>query len=196
MTPEGKDDVTPDTDPRHLDPAGDIAAAFEDGELSSARLADDDRADLEAFVQRAEAGEFVPANPGLEATVRIVRALLGRDVGTRMSDGPPFEFDEGGFIKNDPPENMEAIELVSEIKLCEAHQSGEDVDVLMEYPPVAERRIELLSELFERVERYERLLTFVSRRVTNVAQSQGPQKAVEDVHDVITKEFTEGPADE
>lgn len=76
---DGEDvqDGVPDSDPRHIDPAGDLAAAFEDGELS-AELADtDDAAELREFVERAEAGEFdLRADPGLEATVRIVRSLL------------------------------------------------------------------------------------------------------------------------
>ena len=71
----------PDSDPRHIDPAGDIAEAFENGEID-AELVDveNDREELEAFVERAEAGEFdLRADPGLEATVRIVRALLDDD---------------------------------------------------------------------------------------------------------------------
>ena len=68
----------PDSDPRHIDPAGDIADLFESGEID-AELVDlaNDREELEEFVERAEAGEFdLRADPGLEATVRIVRALL------------------------------------------------------------------------------------------------------------------------
>lgn len=71
----------PDSDPRHIDPAGDIAEAFENGEID-AELVDveNDREELEEFVERAEAGEFdLRADPGLEATVRIVRALLDDD---------------------------------------------------------------------------------------------------------------------
>jgi hypothetical protein len=66
----------PDSDPRHIDPAGDLADLVESGEFDI-RLEDgQDAADLRAFVERAEAGEFDPADPGLEATVRIARALL------------------------------------------------------------------------------------------------------------------------
>lgn len=69
----------PDSDPRHLDPAADIADAFESGTLADAEVADDaDREELEAFLRKAEAGEF-GADPGLEAAVRIVRALLDED---------------------------------------------------------------------------------------------------------------------
>lgn len=69
----------PDSDPRHLDPAGDLASEFEDGALADATLADDtDREDLREWLERAEAGEF-GADPGVEAAVRIVRSLLDED---------------------------------------------------------------------------------------------------------------------
>ena len=41
-------------------------------ELSVPELAEDVR----AFIDAAESGEFGPVDPGLEATVRIARALL------------------------------------------------------------------------------------------------------------------------
>ena len=72
---DGEDVGVPDSDPRHLDPAGDLADAFESGEFDVELDGDTDREDLEAFLERAEAGEF-GADPGVEATVRIVRALL------------------------------------------------------------------------------------------------------------------------
>ena len=66
----------PDTDPRHIDPAGDLADAVESGDLDLS-LADDQDADgLREFLDAAEAGELGPVDPGLEAQVRIVRALL------------------------------------------------------------------------------------------------------------------------
>lgn len=72
------EDGVPDSDPRHLDPAGDFADAVESGEFDI-ELADDQDADeLREFVERVEAGAF-DADPGLEATVRIVRALLEAD---------------------------------------------------------------------------------------------------------------------
>ena len=73
---EDAPEPTPDTDPRHIDPAGHMADLFESGEID-AELVDlaNDREELEEFVERAEAGEF-DADPGLEATVRIVRAML------------------------------------------------------------------------------------------------------------------------
>lgn len=66
----------PDSDPRHLDPAGEIADLFEAGELETELTDDTDAEDLREFIERAESGEFGPADPGLEATVRIARALL------------------------------------------------------------------------------------------------------------------------
>jgi len=72
MTDEG----VPDSDPRHLDPAGDVADAVE-ANLSDVDLDEDtDAEDLRAFIDAAESGEFGPVDPGLSATVRIARALL------------------------------------------------------------------------------------------------------------------------
>lgn len=75
---DAQDDVdgegVPDADPRHLDPAGDLADRFESGEIESENI-EFDEDELREFLERAEAGEF-DADPGLEATVRIARALL------------------------------------------------------------------------------------------------------------------------
>ena len=65
----------PDTDPEHIDPAGDLADAVESGDLDLTLDEEQDVDDLREFLRRAEAGEF-DADPGLEATVRIVRSLL------------------------------------------------------------------------------------------------------------------------
>ena len=68
--------AVPDSDPDHIDPAGDVADALED-QLAGAELTGDtDPDDLRAFIDAAECGEFGPANPGLEATVRIARSIL------------------------------------------------------------------------------------------------------------------------
>ena len=65
----------PDTDPRHIDPAGDVAE-FMEGASFDVDLGDETDVDeLREFVERAEAGEF-GADPGVEATVRIARAVL------------------------------------------------------------------------------------------------------------------------
>lgn len=77
-TGDGQDHTgVPDTDPRHIDPAGEFAAAVEHGEFDLAlqQIDDADRVALEDFLDRAEAGEF-GTTPGVEAVVRIVRALL------------------------------------------------------------------------------------------------------------------------
>ena len=75
MTDDVDDAGVPDTDPEHVDPAGDLADAVESGDLDL--TLDEEQAvdDLREFLRRAEAGEF-DADPGLEATVRIVRSLL------------------------------------------------------------------------------------------------------------------------
>ena len=65
----------PDSDPAHLDPAGDIADLVESGKVDIALADDQDPEDLRAFVDAVEGGE-IDADPGVEATVRIVRALL------------------------------------------------------------------------------------------------------------------------
>jgi len=73
----GDDAGVPDSDPQHIDPAGDIADAVESGEFDIQLAEDQSREELEEFVRKAEAGEFdLRADPGLEATVRIVRSLL------------------------------------------------------------------------------------------------------------------------
>jgi hypothetical protein len=75
---DGADGV-PDSDPRHLDPAGDIADLVESGGFDIDLADDQDPEELREFIRRAEAGEFGPADPGVEATVRIARAILDED---------------------------------------------------------------------------------------------------------------------
>lgn len=72
---DGNDGV-PDSDPQHIDPAGHMADLVESGEIDMELDGDQDVEQLREFVEKAEAGEFGPADPGLEATVRIVRTLL------------------------------------------------------------------------------------------------------------------------
>ena len=70
---------TPDSDPDHIDPAGDIADLLEE-ELTGVELGEGtDPEDLRAFIDAAEAGEFGPIDPGVEAQVRIARTLLEQD---------------------------------------------------------------------------------------------------------------------
>jgi len=76
MTDDDPDEGVPDSDPRHLDPAGDVADAVE-ANVSDVDLDEDtDAEDLRAFIDAVESGEHGPADPGMEATVRIARALL------------------------------------------------------------------------------------------------------------------------
>jgi len=65
-----------DSDPRHIDPAGDVADLIESGEFDIELADDQDVSDLREFVECAEAGEFGDTDPGLEATVGIARAML------------------------------------------------------------------------------------------------------------------------
>jgi hypothetical protein len=72
-----EDAGVPDSDPRHIDPAGDIADLVESGEFDIQVGEDQSEEELREFVRKAEAGEFdLRADPALEATVRIARALL------------------------------------------------------------------------------------------------------------------------
>ena len=66
----------PENDPRHIDPAGDLADAVESGDLDLSLDDDQDAEEIRAFVEAAESGELGPVDPGLEAQVRIARALL------------------------------------------------------------------------------------------------------------------------
>jgi len=82
MTDGGDDDPpggVPDSDPRHIDPAGDLADAVESGDLELELEEGQDPEDLRAFLDAVDRGEYDPVDPGLEATVRIVRALLEED---------------------------------------------------------------------------------------------------------------------
>lgn len=71
------DDVeTPDTDPRHIDPAGDLADMV-DEHVTDVELGDDtDPDELREFIDAVEAGEFGPITPDLEAQVQIARTIL------------------------------------------------------------------------------------------------------------------------
>ena len=83
MKAERHEAGVPDSDPDHLDPAGDVADLVE-ANVSDVDLdADTDAEDLRAFIDAAESGAFGPVDPGLEATVRIARALLEHAEGDR-----------------------------------------------------------------------------------------------------------------
>jgi hypothetical protein len=75
MTDDGDADGVPETDPKHICPAGDLADLFESGQLGATVADDADREELREWLEQAEAGEF-GADPGIKATVRIVRSLL------------------------------------------------------------------------------------------------------------------------
>jgi hypothetical protein len=69
-------DGVPDSDPEHIDPAGDLADAVESGELEVSLADDQDADDLREFIDAAESGELGSITPDIEAQVRIARALL------------------------------------------------------------------------------------------------------------------------
>jgi hypothetical protein len=78
MTGESEKPGVPDSDPRHLDPAGDLADAVESGDLALELDGGQDPEELRGFLDAFDRGEYEydPVDPGLEATVRIVRGLL------------------------------------------------------------------------------------------------------------------------
>ena len=98
MTDDGAEDAdpeevdvdpepVPDSDPRHIDPAGDLADAVESGDLDLSLAEDQDAEELREFVDAAERGELGAVDPGLEAQVRIARALLDDDDRPEDADG-------------------------------------------------------------------------------------------------------------
>lgn len=75
MTDDDPDAGVPDSDVRHIDPAGDLADLVESGEFDIELEDDQDAEDLREFLDAVERGE-IAADPATEATVRIVRTLL------------------------------------------------------------------------------------------------------------------------
>lgn len=59
--------------------ARNIADSVESGTFDAGLFEDADREDIEAFLERADTGEFGPVDPGLEEAVRIARNLLETD---------------------------------------------------------------------------------------------------------------------
>jgi len=66
---------TPDSDPQHIDPAGDVADLLDSGEVDVQLSADQDPEQLREFIENVEDSDE-PADPGTNATVRMARALL------------------------------------------------------------------------------------------------------------------------
>ncbi len=72
------DAAVPDSDPHHLDPAGDLADLVESGELELSLTDDADREQLHEFIKTVETSDD-PVDPGDEAIIRIARELLSDD---------------------------------------------------------------------------------------------------------------------
>jgi len=70
-----EDAGTPDTDPDHIDPAGDIADLLEDGEHDVQLSDNQDPEDLREFIHHIEDSDQ-PADPGTNAMVRIAKTML------------------------------------------------------------------------------------------------------------------------
>jgi hypothetical protein len=69
------EDPTPDSDPQHIDPAGDLADLLESDEIDVELSADQDPDELREFIESVENSDE-PTDPGTHATVRMARALL------------------------------------------------------------------------------------------------------------------------
>ena len=110
----------PESDPQHIDPAGDLADAVESGDLDLSLTDDQDAEEIRAFVEAAESGELGPIDPGLEPQVRIARALFN-DLD---------ESDDAGVAENldhlsGAPYSCAAMSAVSGIILLRGVQSSE-----------------------------------------------------------------------
>jgi hypothetical protein len=66
---------TPDSDPDHIDPAGDLADLIESGEHNIQLSEEQDPAELREFIESVENSDS-PADPGTNAMVRIARSIL------------------------------------------------------------------------------------------------------------------------
>jgi hypothetical protein len=73
--PMTEDAGTPDTDPDHIDPAGDLADYIESNEVNIQLSEDQNPEDLREFIQHIEDSDQ-PADPGTNAAVRIARTML------------------------------------------------------------------------------------------------------------------------
>jgi asparagine synthetase B (glutamine-hydrolysing) len=70
-----EDAGTPDTDPDHIDPAGDIADLLEEGEHDVQLSPDQDPDELREFIQHIEETDE-PTDAGTNAMVRIAKTML------------------------------------------------------------------------------------------------------------------------
>jgi hypothetical protein len=65
----------PDSDPTHIDPAGDVADLLESGDIDVQLSGDQDPEELRDFIQRIENSDE-PVDPGTNAAVRMARTIL------------------------------------------------------------------------------------------------------------------------
>jgi hypothetical protein len=72
--------MTEDSDPDHIDPAGDVADLLESGAVDMQLSADQDPDELRDFIQHIENSDD-PADPGTNAAVRMARAILEQTEG-------------------------------------------------------------------------------------------------------------------
>jgi len=75
-----EDAGTPDSDPDHLDPAGDVADLLESGEIDVELSADQGPDELREFIENVENSDE-PTDPGTNASVRMARAILEQTEG-------------------------------------------------------------------------------------------------------------------
>jgi hypothetical protein len=65
----------PDSDPTHIDPAGDVAELLESGDIDVQLSADQDPEELREFIESVENSDE-PTDPGTNAAVRMARTIL------------------------------------------------------------------------------------------------------------------------
>ena len=75
-----EDAGTPDSDPDHLDPAGDVADLLEETNHGIQLADDQDPEQLREFIETVKNSDE-PTDPGTHATVRMARALLEQTEG-------------------------------------------------------------------------------------------------------------------
>jgi len=73
-----EDAGTPDSDPKHIDPAGHVADLLESGDVDIELSEDQDPKELREFIESVEESDE-PTDPDTNATVRIARAMLESD---------------------------------------------------------------------------------------------------------------------
>ena len=129
---------TPDTDPRHIDPAGDLADAVESGDLDLELDDEQDPEDLREFLRRAEAGEKRPRQTRVEdfrllpqregPVARAPRAHGKRRAGHRDEGERPAGAEPALHPFAEVPRHRRGASALGRIELGRTVQSGLPLD--------------------------------------------------------------------